>query len=145
MKVEMPTNKKMTGEDAKAKRRKSTTSLIQQAIAQLQIEKAKITISAVAKVADITPALIHNTYPDLAEQIRLISGKATRAQRDAKHNALVKEREVNRALRIENVALKEDLAKLASINQKLLAEMAILKGIASGKVATLLRYSINES
>lgn len=106
---------------------------------QLQADNARITISAVAKVAGITPALIHNTYPDLAEQIRGLSGKATRAQRDAKHNALMKEREANKALRVENIVLKGDVARLASVNQTLLAEMAVLKGIASGKVVELLR------
>lgn len=76
MKAEMAKARR-SEENAKAKRRKSTASLIQQAIAQLQAENAKVTISAVAKAANITPALVHNTYPDLAEQIRRISGKAT--------------------------------------------------------------------
>lgn len=145
MKAEMATKARRSEDNAKAKRRKSTASLIQQAIAQLQVENAKVTISAVAKVAGITPALIHNTYPDLAEQIRGIGGKTTSAQRDAKHAALVKERETNRTLRAENTTLKEDVAKLASVNQKLLAEIAVLKGMASGKVVTLLRNPVKES
>jgi AcrR family transcriptional regulator len=145
MKAEMATKARRPEDNAKAKRRKSTASLIQQAITQLQAENAKVTISAVAKAAGITPALIHNTYPDLAEQIRGISGKTTRAQRDAKHAALVKERETNRTLRAENTTLKEDVAKLASVNQKLLAEIAVLKGMASGKVVTLLRNPVKES
>lgn len=145
MKAEMATKARRSEDNAKAKRRKSTASLIQQAITQLQVENAKVTISAVAKVASITPALIHNTYPDLAEQIREIGGKTTRAQRDAKHAALVKERETNRTLRAENTTLKEDVAKLASVNQKLLAEIAVLKGMASGKVVTLLRNPVKES
>ena len=85
------------------------------------------------------------TYPDLAEQIREIGGKTTRAQRDAKHADLVKERETNRTLRAENAILKEDVAKLASVNQTLLAEIAVLKGMASGKVVTPLRNPVKES
>lgn len=135
----------MARDNAKAKRRENTACLIQQAISQLQEENAKVTISAVAKRAEITPALIHNTYPNLAEKIREIGGKATRAQRDAKHAALVEEREANRSLRAEIAVLKEDVAKLASVNQKLLAEIAVLKGMASGKVVTLLRKSASES
>lgn len=131
--------------NAKAKRRENTAGLIQQAISQLQEEKAKVSISAVAKRAAVTPALIHNTYPDLAEQIREIGGKATRAQRDAKHAALAKEREANRSLRAENATLKEEVAKLASVNQRLLAEMTVLKGMASGKVVTLLRKSPSDA
>ncbi|WP_211097254.1 TetR family transcriptional regulator [Herbaspirillum sp. ST 5-3] len=132
-------------EGAKAKRRKSTVNLIQGAIAKLQAEKAKVTISAVAKAANVSSALIHNTYPDLAEKIRAITGKATRTQRDEKHTALMKERETNRSLRAENASLKSDLAKLASVNQLLLAEMAVLKGVASGKVVSILRKSASES
>lgn len=131
----------MNAEDnRKAQRRKATSILIRQTIEQLQAEQVKVTISAVAKRAKITPALIHNTYPDLAEQIRGIVGKATRTQRDAKHTALMKEREANRVLRAENAVLRADLAKLASVNQMLIAEIAVLKGIASGKVVTLLRH-----
>lgn len=140
MKAESPVKTARTEDNIRAKKRKRTASLIQQAIAQLQAENATVSISAVAKVAEISPALIHNTYPDLAERIRGISGKTTRAQRDAKHDALGKEREANRVLRTENAALKEDLARLASVNQKLLAEMAVLKGMASGKVVALLRH-----
>lgn len=145
MKAEMVMKASRSGDDTRAKRRRITASLIQQAITQLQAENAKVSISAVAKVAGVTPALIHNTYPDLAEQIRGIGGKATRAQRDEKHTALVKEREANSALRAENAALKADVAKLASVNQKLLMEMAVLKGMASGKVVGLLRQPAKES
>lgn len=97
-----------------------------------------------ARIANVSSALIHNTYPDLAEKIRAISGKATRIQRDEKHSALMKERETNRALRAENVSLKADLAKLASVNQKLLTEMAVVKGVASGKVVSILRQPGSE-
>jgi hypothetical protein len=125
--------------DAKAHRRKRTAEAIQRAIAQLQGSQSKVSISAVAKVAGVTPALIHNTYPDLAEQIRGIASKATRAQRDAKQEALAREKAINRGLRSEIAGLKGDLARLASINQTLLNEMAVLKGVASGKVVSLLQ------
>jgi AcrR family transcriptional regulator len=90
--------------DPKARSRKNTVDEIQQAIAQVQAGQGKVSISAVAKLAGVTPALIHNTYPDLAEKIRGLVGKATRTQRDAKHDALVREREINRALRQELAA-----------------------------------------
>ena len=66
-------------------------------------------------------------------------GKSTRSQRDAKHDALVREREVNRALRQELAESRADLAKLASVNQVLLNEVALLKGIATGKVVSILQ------
>jgi AcrR family transcriptional regulator len=125
--------------DAKAHRRQRTAEAIQRAIAQLQGSQSKVSISAVAKVAGVSPALLHNTYPDLAEQIRGIGGKTTRAQRDAKQEALVREKAINRGLRREIAGLKGDLARLASINQTLLNELAVLKGVASGKVVSLLQ------
>ena len=125
--------------DRKAHNRKQTIDGIQQAIEQLQASQGKLSISAVAKMAGVTPALIHNTYPDLAEKIRGLVGKATRTQRDAKHSALVREREINRALRQELVETRATIAKLASVNQTLLNEMAVLKGIATGKVVAILR------
>jgi len=124
---------------AKAHCRKRTAEAILRAISHVQTSQNKVSISAVAKVAGVTPALIHNTYPDLAEQIRGIVGKTTRAQRDAIHEALGQEREINRRLRSEIVGLKNDLAKLASINQTLLNEIALVKGLESGKVVSLLR------
>ena len=125
--------------DRKSHNRKQTIDGIQQAIEQLQASQGKLSISAVAKLAGVTPALIHNTYPDLAEKIRGLVGKATRTQRDAKHSALVREREINRALRQELVETRATIAKLASVNQTLLNEMAVLKGIATGKVVAILR------
>lgn len=124
--------------DLKTRSRKKTVDEIQQAIVQVQAGQGKVSISAVAKLAGVTPALIHNTYPDLAEKIRGLLGKATRTQRDAKHEALVREREINRSLREELARTRADLAKLASINQVLLNEVALLKGMATGKVVSIL-------
>ena len=125
--------------DPKARSRKKTVDEIQRAIVQLQADQGKLSISAVAKLAEVTPGLIPNTYPDLAEKIRGLVGKATRAQRDAKHDALVHEREVNRALRQELAETRADLSKLASINQVLVHEVALLKGMATGKVVSILQ------
>jgi len=47
------------------------------------------------------------------------------------------EKEKNRALRTENDQLLEELARIASVNQRLLFEMAELKGVTSGKVVAL--------
>ena len=73
--------------DIKARSRKRTVDEIQQAIAQVQTGQGKVSISAVATLAGVTPALIHNTYPDLAEKIRGLVGKATRTQREVSYLA----------------------------------------------------------
>jgi site-specific recombinase XerC len=46
---------------------------------------------------------------------------------------------VNRALRQELAEARADLAKLASVNQVLLNEVALLKGMATGKVVSILQ------
>ncbi|EOV2220997.1 MULTISPECIES: hypothetical protein [Pseudomonadaceae] len=97
----------------------------------------KLSISSVARAAGVTPGLIHNTYPAVAERIRSIMGKSVRAQRDSKHQALMKEKELNKALRAENSQLLEEIARLASVNQRLVLELAQLKGVAQGKVIEL--------
>ena len=87
----------------------------------------KITIAAVAREAGVSAALIHNHYPKIAEAIRNIQGRSSRAQRDVKHKDLSVERERNRALRKEVEELRTKVASLASINEVLINENRFLK------------------
>jgi len=121
---------------AATRSRKQTEKRLREAIDQLQNSGDKVSISAVAKAAQVTPALIHNTYPDIAERIRGVVGKSTRLQRDAKHEALVKEKERNRELRVEVERLRLDAAKLASINLTLLSKLAVHQTVSEGKVVS---------
>lgn len=121
---------------AATRSRQHTEKRLREAIDQLQNSGDKVSISAVAKAAEVTPALIHNTYPDIAERIRGVVGKSTRLQRDAKHEALVKERERNRELRAEVERLRLDAAKLASINLTLLSKLAVYEEAGNGKVVS---------
>ena len=114
--------------------RSSTSDVLSQAIDNLVAGGGKLSISSVAKIAGVTPGLIHNTYPDVAERIRKLMGKSVRAQRDSKHQALVDEKEKNRILRAENGQLLAKIAQWASVNQRLLMEMAQLKGVVDDKV-----------
>jgi AcrR family transcriptional regulator len=121
---------------AATRSRKQTEKRLREAIDQLQNLGVKVSISAVAKAAKVTPALIHNTYPDIAERIRGVVGKSTRLQRDAKHEALVKEKERNRALRAEVESLRIEAAKLASVNLTLLSKLAVYETASEGKVVS---------
>jgi len=85
-------------------------------------KETKLTISSVAREAGVSPALIHNCHPAIAELIRAAGGRASRAQRDAKHDRLKVEQEKNRVLRAENKTMREQIAMLASINEVLQAE-----------------------
>lgn len=73
------------------------------ALEVLQRDQHKISISAVARKAGVTPALIHNTYPDVAERIRAVSGRDASALR-GKENALLK------SLQADNKRLHHDNA-----------------------------------
>lgn len=87
----------------------------------------QVNISAVAHEAGVTPALIHNHYPDIAETIRAAQARSSRVQRDAKHGELKAAKERNRILREENGLLRAQVSKLASINEVLLMENRILR------------------
>lgn len=89
----------------------------------------KISIASVAREAGVSPALIHNHYPGIADAIRQAQGRSSRQLRDTKHEQLKlkAEREKTRALRCDVEQLRSDVGRLASINEVLLAENAVLK------------------
>ncbi|MFZ5960706.1 TetR family transcriptional regulator [Pseudomonas knackmussii] len=87
----------------------------------------KVTIAAVAREAGVSTALIHNHYPAIAEAIREIKGRSSRALRDAKQQDLIVERKKSAAYREEIAELQAKVAKLASVNEVLLDENRVLK------------------
>nr|WP_315240704.1 TetR family transcriptional regulator [uncultured Albidiferax sp.] len=135
-------NQSASNGSAATRSRKQTEKRLREAIDHLQISGTKVSISAVAKAAEVTPALIHNTYPDVAERIRGVVGKSTRLQRDAKHEALVKEKERNRELRSEVERLRIEAAKLASINLTLLSKLAVYEAASERKVVSFVSPTI---
>ncbi|MCY1533529.1 hypothetical protein D9M68_688600 [compost metagenome] len=124
-------------EPSNSRSRAKTADALNKVIDSMLAGNEKLSISSVARAAGVTPGLIHNTYPAVAERIRCIMGKSVRAQRDSKHQALMTQKELNKALRAENSQLLEEIARLASVNQRLMLELAQLKGVAQGKVIEL--------
>jgi len=99
---------------------------------------SKLSVSSVAREAGISPALIHNHYPAIAELIRVKQGASSRQQRDAKQNQLTEERQKNAALRHELDAVRSKVARLATINEMLLMENKELRARQrSGKVVDM--------
>ncbi|MGY2270298.1 TetR family transcriptional regulator [Pseudomonas reactans] len=90
-------------------------------------KETKVTIAAVAREAGVSTALIHNHYPAVAEAIREIQGRSSRAVRDVKHQDLIAERQKSAAYRQEVEELKAKLASIASINEVLLDDNQTLK------------------
>jgi hypothetical protein len=82
----------------------------------------KLTFASLAREAGVSAALIHNHYPEIAEAVRVAQGRASRTQRDEKHSELLKERKKNRELRKEIENLRNQLVRLASINEVLTIE-----------------------
>jgi len=119
------------------RRREKTRDELRFAILRVKNKGLKLSISAVATEAGVTPALLHNTYPDIAEEIRAQIGRATRQQRDAKAVELGKAREQLRSLRALLEEALADIAKLASINETLRDEVATLKVKGGGRVLVL--------
>jgi len=90
-------------------------------------KETKVTIAAVAREAGVSTALIHNHYPTVAETIREIQGRSSRAVRDVKHQDLIAERLKSTSYRQENEELRTKVASIASINEVLLDENHTLK------------------
>ncbi len=116
------------------KRKSSDTRERELKLALYRIERGraktgekKVTISAVAREAGVSAALIHNHYPNIAEAIRESQGRSSRAQRDVKHQDLRGQQESNRILRQEVQELRIKVANLASLNEMLLTENRVLK------------------
>jgi hypothetical protein len=103
-----------------------------------KVHGERLSIATVAREAGVSPALIHNKYPLVAEAIREKQGRASRAQRDAKHDELKAEREKTRELRAAVDALEGKLATIASINRVLTLENNRLNDqVASKNVSVL--------
>ena len=119
--------------------REKTREELQYAMLRVKNKGKRLTISAVATEAGVTPGLIHNTYPDIAEAIRAQVGKATRQQRDDKIAELSKERERNKELRAELETALNDIKLLSSENETLRQEVSILRATMSrdGRVVRL--------
>ena len=98
--------------------------------------ETKVTITAVAREAGVSTALIHNYYPGIAEAIREAQGRSSRAMRDVKHQDLVAERKKSAAYRQEIEELRAKIAQLASVNEVLLDENRVLKAKVSDRKVT---------
>lgn len=119
----------------RGRNRERTLQELELALHRLQRAGGKVTLKAVAEEAGVSPPLINNRYPDFAEKVRAIMGKAVRQQRDEKADLLTDEREKNRKLREQVASQQAEIRKLASVNEALRAELALQQAIAEGKVS----------
>lgn len=126
-----------TSQKNRQRSRDRTKGELELAMLRVKNKGKKLSISAVASEAGVTPGLIHNTYPDIAEAVRAQVGKATRQQRDKKIAELSTARERIKELTAERDAALSDIQRLASTNETLRQEVAKLRSVGSGKVVIL--------
>jgi hypothetical protein len=100
-------------------------------------EATRISIASVAREAGVSPALIHNHYPQVADAIRLEQARHGRDRRKRKQDELKKERDKARMLRGELADLRAKVARLASINEVLRFENDSLRMQRGDKVVPL--------
>lgn len=92
----------------------------------------KVNFTTVALEAGVSASLIHNCYPDIAEQIRSKTGRSSRQQRDEKQNELKEEKNKNKQLRSDLKEAMAKIANLASINETLLIRVRTLEAATAG-------------
>lgn len=129
-------------EPAAAGRRRSrekTREELQLAMLRVKNKGLKLSISAVAAEAGVSAGLIHNTYPDIAEEIRALVGRKIRQQRDDMAKELADAKKRMRELRDDLDSAEADLAKMASINETLRTQLATLSAIATSNVHAIPR------
>ena len=97
------------------------------------------TITAVAREAGVSPALIHNRYPEVAATIRGLTGRDKRDAVAALKSALEDERRKSGRLRAENDELIAELRTLASVNEGLRRQLAIEQERGAARVVPLHR------
>ena len=127
----------LAAEGSRRRSREKTSKELQFAMLRVKNKGLRMSIAAVAAEAGVTPSLIHNTYPDIAEEIRAQLGRSTRQQRDMKAAELIESNKVRRELRAQLEQANADIARLASINETLTAEIASLRAQVDGKVVVL--------
>nr|WP_315239986.1 TetR family transcriptional regulator [uncultured Albidiferax sp.] len=137
-KIDAQSRAPSTAEQApRTRNREKTLQELRYAVQRVKSSGQRISISAVAREAGVVPSLIHNTYPDIAEEVRAQVGRTSRQQRDEKAADLAKARELIRELRKLVAEANCDITRLASINETLRDEVARLKAAATGKLVIL--------
>lgn len=121
----------------RGRNRDTTTADLREALARLQRTEVAPTIAALAREVGVTPALIHNRYADIANEVRRLSGREAGASEDSLKLALKRERETAKCLRAENLDLRQQLQAMASVNESLRQELRIMHATGDAKVVSL--------
>ncbi len=119
----------------RARSRAQTETAMRDALSRMQGEGGHPSISALAREVGVSPALIHNRYPDVAEALR--ASQDPLRESESLRLLLEAERLKNRDLRTEIDELRRQVSALASVNEGLRRESAVESAIAAGKVVSI--------
>lgn len=101
-------------------------------------DRCRINISIVAREAGVTPACVHNNYPDIADVIRRKARKDRGSAREVHRTEVKRLVETIRQLRQRLKASENDVVRIASENARLVSENAFLRSqLSSRNVAPL--------
>ncbi|ODS67141.1 MAG: hypothetical protein ABS37_00915 [Acidovorax sp. SCN 65-108] len=87
-------------------------------------------------LAECSDYFIQARYPDVAKEVRRLSGREPGASEDSLKAALKREQETARDLRAENLDLRKQLQAMASVNEALRQEVRILHATGHAKVVS---------
>lgn len=121
----------------KVGRREETEARLRGILAHAISAGEKVSITAVARAAGVTPSLVHTKYPAVAAAIRAHMGVTKRDEVESLRSRLLDHDEANRQLRAEVAQLRGDYAAVASVNASLKHEIAVLKASLEGKVSVI--------
>lgn len=109
----------MTQTGRRGRSRDATLAALKDGLSRLRDAKQRITISAVARQAGVTPSLLHNRYPALVEEIRRHLGADSRSEVGKLREQLEATKKRIREVVAEVEELKRELKHLASENEAL--------------------------
>jgi AcrR family transcriptional regulator len=121
----------------RARGREKTAKDLKQALESLQARSARVSIAAVAREAGVSAPLIHNKYPDFAEQLRGLVGKTSRQGQTRLREMLKAERKKSSDLRTTIKDLTLEIIALASENESLRRALELQVAVVAGKVVRI--------
>jgi AcrR family transcriptional regulator len=117
--------------------RAKTAENLRLAILRVKNAGRRVSIKSVAEEAGVDASLVHHVYPDIAEEIRAISGRSTRTERDKVRQQLAAAKAHIRTLEAEVEKLLAEVAQIASVNLTLAQEAAQLQAALRDNVRAL--------
>jgi chromosome segregation ATPase len=90
---------------------------------KIAAKERRISISAVAVEAGLSPTTIHNRYPDIADRIRGLMAESNRGESGKKVSTELPPKGVIRELRLQLTEREKEIRRLGSINLRMMSDL----------------------